>query len=597
MMTKFHFFRNAAIFFTALTMAVPLSAQSFNNFYNFTAGTNGSSPNGGLILSGKTFYGTTVGGGANGSGSVFSVNTNGLDYTTLYSFPAGKSPNGGLILSDRNLFGFETEGVGFGSIYSISTSGSGYTLIYSSPADHSVANGPNAGFIISGKTLYATTLLGGTNGDGSIFAINIDGSGFKNLYSFAGVTDGTHPNGGLILVGKTLYGTAARGGIKGVGSIFAINTDGSGFRNLYSFTGDSDGTSPNGGLVLVGKTLYGTAGGGGINNCGSIFAINTDGSGFRNLYSFAGDSDGTSPNGGLTLVGKTLYGTAIQGGVNLVGSVFSVNTDGTGFNNFYSFASDIDGSSPNGGLILLGNTLYGTTGSGGINGVGNIYSLSLPKNYKISLTALPLAGGSVQGEGSFDENSSVTITATANNGYRFNDWLEKDKIISTNSSYNFTVGANRSLEANFRRIIYSIGLSSSPSSGGTVSGKGNFFAETSHTAKATPKSGFAFVNWTDAGNVVSTASSYTFPLSSNKTLVANFSPEFALKLIAKPVTGGVVSGSGLFVSGSSSTVKAIAKKGYVFANWTEGTNVVTSMSTYGFALSTNTTLTANFIKN
>lgn len=69
---------------------------------------------------------------------------------------------------------------------------------------------------------------------------------------------------------------------------------------------------------------------------------------------------------------------------------------------------------------------------------------------------------------------------------------------------------------------YTITTSSSPGSGGTTSGGGTFTAGTSHTVTATPNGGFTFVNWTENGSVVSTATNYTFTLNNNRNLVANF---------------------------------------------------------------------------
>src|SRR6266576_2443791 len=81
---------------------------------------------------------------------------------------------------------------------------------------------------------------------------------FTTLHSFNGGSDGANPYAGLILSGNTLYGTAGRGGSSGRGTIFAVNTNGTGFTSLHSFTGSSDGANPQAGLVLSDNTLYGT---------------------------------------------------------------------------------------------------------------------------------------------------------------------------------------------------------------------------------------------------------------------------------------------------------------------------------------------------
>jgi uncharacterized repeat protein (TIGR03803 family) len=196
---------------------------------------------------------------------------------------------------------------------------------------------------------------------------------------------------------------ASIGGTAGNGTVFALNTDGTGFTNLHSFTAtsgslatNSDGARPRTGLILSDNTLYGVAMFGGIAGYGTVFALNTDGTGFTNLHTFtaSGYSDGRSPSG-LILAGSTLYGTASDGGGGLSGTVFGLNTDGTGFANLHSFAmsysggqsiTNTDGSSPS-GLTLSGNALYGTAGNAGDWGNGTVFSISFPPQLTISASA------------------------------------------------------------------------------------------------------------------------------------------------------------------------------------------------------------------
>ena len=186
--------------------------------------------------------------------------------------------------------------------------------------------------------------------------------------------------------------------IAGFGLILAGLATAQTFTGLHSFTatsssppyGNTDGASPYAGLISSGNTLYGTAQMGGSSGNGTVFAINTDGTGFTNLHSFFRTSgnyltnnDGANPYAGLILSGNTLYGTVLQGGNSGKGTVFAVNTDGTGFTNLHSFTdllsyTNNDGANPFAGLILSGNTLYGTAQMGGSSGNGTVFSLSLP---------------------------------------------------------------------------------------------------------------------------------------------------------------------------------------------------------------------------
>ena len=73
----------------------------------------------------------------------------------------------------------------------------------------------------------------------------------------------------------------------GLGLILAGQATAQPFTTLYSFTDGSDGGFPGTGLVLSGNTLYGTTGNGGSPQWGTVFAVNTDGTGFTTLYSFS----------------------------------------------------------------------------------------------------------------------------------------------------------------------------------------------------------------------------------------------------------------------------------------------------------------------
>src|SRR6266568_5162271 len=96
---------------------------------------------------------------------------------------------------------------------------------------------PYAGLVLSGNTLYGTTALGGGSDGGTVFALKTDGTGFTTLHSFTGGNDGRSPPAGLILSDNFLYGTAPYGGSSGNGTVFKVNIDGTGFTTLHSFAG------------------------------------------------------------------------------------------------------------------------------------------------------------------------------------------------------------------------------------------------------------------------------------------------------------------------------------------------------------------------
>ena len=188
--------------------------------------------------------------------------------------------------------------------------------------------------------------------------------------------------------------------ILGLGLIPAGRLTAQGLTTLHGFTAtdpktgaNTDGANPQAGLVVSGNTLYGTAAAGGRSGNGTVFALSTNGTGFRNLYSFGSSpNDGADPQAGLilSLSGNTLYGTAAAGGSSGNGTVFGINANGTGFTTLYRFTAfpvgyftNSDGAFPYAGLILSGNTLYGTAKAGGRSGNGSVFSLFLPPQLTI----------------------------------------------------------------------------------------------------------------------------------------------------------------------------------------------------------------------
>jgi uncharacterized repeat protein (TIGR03803 family) len=445
----------AAWIVAALTACLGLMPGSFATAQTFTvlhdfAGFpgDGEGPQAGLVVSGNTLYGAADSGGGFGNGTVFKLNTNGTGYSPLHVFSAtsgplstnsdGAYPDSTLVLSGSTLYGTAYNGgtAGNGTVFKVNINGTGFTTLHSfSPlagplSTNTDGANPESGLLIVGNTVFGTTENGGTAGKGTVFAVNSNGTGFTNLHSFTGGSDGDLPEC-LLISGNTLYGTSV-GFNSGTGTVFKLNTNGTGFSVLHTFTvanftpligggpgpepyyTNSDGFLPTG-LTLSGSTLYGTTYWGGANGNGTVFSLNTNGTGFTKLHDFSasqtnGDGiylndEGTHPIqfGGLVISGGFLYGTANYGGNAGSGTVFTLNTNGTGFATLYHFpatvydaVSDNDtnnaGANPFAGLVLAGNTLFGTANGGGSSGLGTVFSLALPVLPQLTIS---LAGTNV----------------------------------------------------------------------------------------------------------------------------------------------------------------------------------------------------------
>ena len=116
--------------------------------------------------------------------------------------------------------------------------------------------------------------------------------------------------------------------------------------------------------------------------------------------------------------------------------------------------------------------------------------------YTITVSASPAAGGTVSGGGTYYKGETATVKATSKLGYRFTGWYYRDKKVSSNETYTFTVGANGNLVAEFEQVpTYTVTVTASPTEGGTVTGGGTYVKGETVTVTATPKPGYKFVKW------------------------------------------------------------------------------------------------------
>lgn len=225
--------------------------------------------------------------------------------------------------------------------------------------------------------------------------------------------------------------------------------------------------------------------------------------------------------------------------------------------------------------------------------------------YSISISASPTEGGTVSGSGQYEESATATVTAVANEGFRFLEWTEAGTQISTEASLTFTVTNDRTLTAIFEPIsgpapgptpkpTYTINVSTAE--GGTASGGGEYEQGSSVTLTATPENGYRFIAWTENDEQISTDENYTFIADRDRTLVAKFTP------IPKPTytvqvsstQGGVAEGGGSYKEGEFITVNAVPDAGYRFLRWEENGVQVSTEARYYFAAETDRTLVAVF---
>jgi uncharacterized repeat protein (TIGR03803 family) len=381
-----------------------VTAQQLKSFGFFNL--SGGSPSSLVVGTDGALYGATLRGGYNSAGTVFRLNPDGTGYNVLHGFGAGgDGANPGSLLqgADGNLYGVTAGGGtnGAGTVYTLRTDGSGYALLYQFNYLTDGAGGPQALAQGADGLLYGTAVSGGTNSVGSVFRLSTNGTGYTVLHSFSYAGgDGQSPAGALALSREgVLYGTTSRGGSYSLGTVFELGTDGTGYAVLYNLT-DGSGSANQAGLVLGSAgVLYGTTYSGGASNFGTIFRLGTDGTGYTNLHDFTATlGDGAGPSVPLVLgPDGFLYGATGWGGsLYSAGTVFKVNTNGTGYQVLYRFAVNYgsqDGQSPTALALSSAGVLYGTTLMGGstsegyysVRGDGTLFALGTNGgNYPVS---------------------------------------------------------------------------------------------------------------------------------------------------------------------------------------------------------------------
>ncbi|HVM60721.1 MAG TPA: choice-of-anchor tandem repeat GloVer-containing protein [Verrucomicrobiae bacterium] len=448
----------------ALTAGVVgTNGQTLTTLYSFCGTTDnffcadGSFP--GHLIQGTdgNFYGTTSSGGTNDHGTIFKITSQGT-LTTIYQFSSTSGIGSDLSLELGGLF-YGTSLTGGtnhqGSIFTVTTAGT-LTTLYQFSGTNGIADGtgPVRLMQVNGTTLIGSTILGGTNNDGTVFKITTGGV-LTTLHEFSGtngVADGAEPEL-TVQNGPEFIGSTFLGGTGNTGTVFEITAAGA-FNTIHQFT-PAEGGIP---IVTVvnGNNFIGTTTAGGSNGFGTAFEMTSAGT-VTTFYEFSGSNDvmdGSSP--GLSPIqdhSGAYYGLTQDGGTNGSGLAFTLTTSGilTPVYEFCSLANCLDGSSPSGLDTLVGGDFYGTTGGGGANNAGTIF--------KLAASGSSGGGGCTYQLSTTNDNFSAsggssTVGVIASNGCAWSA-MSNDGFItitgSTNGTGNgtvhYTVAANTSSNA------------------------------------------------------------------------------------------------------------------------------------------------------
>ncbi len=378
----------------------------------------GLEPDAGLIFDGAgNLYGTTIAGGTEcaadaGCGTVFKLTPKaggGWAETVLHNFnfngQDGVNPAAGVIFDGAgNLYGTTLGGgaYGYGTVFELErTEAGGFAekILHSFGKNASDGRAPCAGVILDAAgNIYGTTSAGGFFGTGAVFEVEHTSSGGlaeKILHSFTNKgTGGSDPLAGLIFdTAGNLYSTTSWGGAYGSGTVFELTPTAGGSWTetvLYAFGFERpDGINPDTGVIFdAAGNLYGTTIGSSVAaGKGTVFELSPTASGTwteRILYTFCSKNDctdGTIPRDGVIFdAAGNLYGTTSAGGAAYHepgGTAFELKPAGDGSWTLTVLHSFVDDASPLASLIFdTSGNLYGTTYNGGAFGGGTVFEIT-----------------------------------------------------------------------------------------------------------------------------------------------------------------------------------------------------------------------------
>lgn len=198
--------------------------------------------------------------------------------------------------------------------------------------------------------------------------------------------------------------------------------------------------------------------------------------------------------------------------------------------------------------------------------------------------------GYVSGAGTYEEGSTVTLTAVGTNGEKFYRWGDG----VTNAKRVVTVDSDVHLKAYFSRF-YDVSVYTTLAGAGQISGGGTVRDGQTVTLTAETYYGYEFSHWEVGGRSVSTSSTYTFRPASDTSVRAVFEKQtFTVSCSMNYGDAGYISGGGTYQYLDQATLRAYAYEGFSFQGWYRNGSQVSTSSVYSLQVEGNAALEARY---
>ncbi|MEM8897503.1 MAG: choice-of-anchor tandem repeat GloVer-containing protein, partial [Bacteroidota bacterium] len=330
---------------------------------------------------------------SSGPGSVFTIEPDSekpgewVNFGTLMN-PGGSGTTGELTFAEGELYGMTKSGGSFnrGVIYKIDLDGTNLQTVAPFPIE--LRGSKSHQFYLDGK-------LWGTDNafnKGTLYYLDLQDESINMVANFTDST-GLDPVSQLTLYDDKFWGITRRGGRSNKGTIYSVNSDGTDLQAVYHFS-EVEGSGMGGITLSVydGK-MWGTSSSGGTNSSGFIFTYELSSEEFSIEHNFSPSDVGYSPDYGLVLYNDRLWGIMKSGGQSTVGGVYSIDPTDTVHSPKLEHSFGVEaGFDPNAGLLVgnmpqRGECLFGITAEGGDHWKGTIFIMD-PDDGFIQTTSL-----------------------------------------------------------------------------------------------------------------------------------------------------------------------------------------------------------------
>jgi uncharacterized repeat protein (TIGR03803 family) len=339
----------------------------------------GSEPTGGMVVFNNKLYGFTEWGGANGNGTLFEYTPAGNAFAKKLDLRNnnGSWPIGALTYYKGNLYGTTRFGGvnDNGLIYKYDLATHTYTSVY----DLQFTDGSPAGqggFTVYNDKFYGVAAFGGVSDRGMIYKFDPTANTYTILHEFSG-QDGSNPAGKLVLFSDNkFYGTTLLGGTNGAGTIYQFDPVTNTHVKKVNMA-DAFGSWAHSGLTLWNNKFYGTTQSGGVNDKGVLYQYDPVPNSYMVEYHF-NNLSGNDVQSDLIVHDNKLWGTASLGGAGNEGSLFSYEPGN--FNTAFSFQLPVTGENPTNTLLSNNGKLYGMTFAGSSFDKGELFEFNTDNN-------------------------------------------------------------------------------------------------------------------------------------------------------------------------------------------------------------------------